>query len=326
MVSENTQCRTVAASGKHESPVPVAVILGPTAAGKSSVALALARKYGWEIISCDSRQLYRGMDIGTAKPSPEERTAVPHWLIDHLDPSEEYSAWRFADEAAAIIRERAKAGKKVVICGGTGLYFRALQTGQTERVPSDPAVRKQLADFVLQQGSAVLHRELTAVDPVTASHLHPNDTQRIIRALALYRQTGKTIADYSGEENPPFDMRFTVVKLAMDRSLLYERINRRVEEMRNRGLRGEFLHLRKAGYDRYSPGMQSVGYKELFEVEEGRSTMDDAAELIKRNTRRYAKRQITWLAHKVEGITVDAADPAEQIDKAEICFREAGLC
>jgi tRNA dimethylallyltransferase len=312
---KNTHCSTGTASMNGVSPIPVAVLLGPTAVGKSDLALALASEMGWEIISCDSRQIYRGMNIGTAKPSIEELARVQHWLIDILDPAQEYSAWRFAEDAGAVIRERALAGKRVLVCGGTGLYFHALQSGRSEREPSDPAVRATLAGFALRNGSAALHAELAAVDPATAQRLHVNDTQRIIRALALYRQTGKTMADHTLDTNPPSDLNFTVIKLEMERSALYERINRRVDAMFAAGLWDEFLGLRSAGFGRQSPGLRSVGYRELFAVEEGSATMAGATELIKRNSRRYAKRQITWFAHQAEGVTVDMADAGKALEK-----------
>lgn len=319
MNSKNTQCSTKAASTNLNLPVPVAVLLGPTATGKSAIALALAREMGWEIVSCDSRQIYRGMDIGTAKPSAMERSVVRHWLFDILDPAEEYSAWRFAEEAGSIIRERAREGKRVVLCGGTGLYFNALLSGRNERASSDPEIRRELAGYAALHGSATLHSELSRVDPVTARRLHPNDTHRIIRALALFRQTGKTMSEYSQEARPPSDLIFVIVKTTMERPLLYDRINRRVDTMIAEGLWEEFLGLRSAGYDRTAPGLQSVGYKELFDVEEGAITLATAVELIKRNTRRYAKRQITWFAHQAEGVTVDTADAGAAFDRVREC-------
>ena len=308
MSDKNSHRSSETASNEGIVPIPVPVLLGPTAVGKSAVALELAAAAGWDVLSCDSRQLYRGMDIGTAKPSAEERAAVRHHLVDILNPSEEYSSGRFADEAATIIRERAAAGKTTLICGGTGLYFRALQYGQIRREPSDPAIREELAQFVRQHGSDALHRELAAVDAATAARLHPNDVQRIIRALALYRQTGRSMSDPLQKGAPPEDFRFIVIKMTLDRSLLYERINRRVDAMMREGLYEEFRQLVEAGYDRHAPGLQCVGYREFFGVEEGERSEEDAVELIKRNTRRYAKRQITWFSRQVEGVEVDASD------------------
>ena len=313
MSDENTPCSSVAASPGSVGMISVPVLLGPTAAGKSGIAFALARETGWEILSCDSRQLYRGMDIGTAKPSAAERAQVPHWLTDILEPSEEYSAGRFADEAAAIIRNRAKRGKRVLLCGGTGLYFKALQRGSGDRAPSDPALREALMQFARNNGSGALHRELVSVDPETAARLHPNDIQRIVRALALFRQTGTRLSDVAPEGTPPGDMRFSVIKLTMERSLLYDRINRRVDAMMRDGLRKEFRALAAAGYDRQSPGMRTVGYREFFDVENGTITESEAVALIQRNSRRYAKRQITWFSRQVEGMEVDASVTARAL-------------
>ncbi len=320
MCDKNSPRSSLAASPEHGAVLSVPVLLGPTAVGKSAVALELAAVYGWEIISCDSRQLYRGMDIGTAKPSLQERAAAVHHLIDILDPSEEYSAGRFADEAVAVIRERAAAGKTTLICGGTGLYFRALQQGQSNGRPSDPAIRDELTRRAREQGSETLHRELAAVDAATAARLHPNDAQRIIRALALFRQTGKPLSDHPQEGTPPEGIRFIVVKLTLDRAQLYDRINRRVDAMVRSGLLEEFRKLRTAGFDRLSPGMQSVGYREFFGVEDGIMKHSDAVELIKRNSRRYAKRQITWFAHQVEGAEVDAEDTGAAVEQAGVVF------
>ncbi|MBN1760139.1 MAG: tRNA (adenosine(37)-N6)-dimethylallyltransferase MiaA [Chitinispirillaceae bacterium] len=314
MIVKNIPCSSKTASSGNCGSITVPVVLGPTAIGKSAVALSIAKATGWDILSCDSRQLYRGMNIGTAKPTVAERASVQHWLIDILDPSEEYSAWRFADEAATIIRNRAKEGRTVMICGGTGLYFRALQTGQTEREPSDPMVREELTRYARIHGSHALHRELTAVDRATAARLHPNDTQRIIRALALFRQTGKAMADHVQEGTPPSDMRFIVIRLTMDRAMLYERINNRVDAMMREGLLEEFRRLRSEGYHRQTPGLQCVGYKELFATEE-EASFDDAVAKIKRNTRRYAKRQITWFAHQVKGMEVDASLPSRALQQ-----------
>lgn len=313
MINKNTPCSNTTASPDPVGVISVPVLLGPTAVGKSAVAFALARETGWEILSCDSRQLYRGMDIGTAKPSLAQRAQVSHRLTDILDPSEEYSAGRFADEAAAIIRNGAKNGRRIMICGGTGLYFKALQKGTNDRAPSDPAIREELTRFALEKGNEALHRELASVDPVTAVRLHPNDIQRIIRALALFRQTGTRLSDHAPEGTPPQDMRFMVIKMTMERSLLYDRINRRVDAMMRDGLQKEFRALVAAGYNRHSPGMQSVGYREFFDVEEGTITVNEAVELIKRNTRRYAKRQITWFSRQVDGVEVDASVNGEAL-------------
>jgi len=310
MVPENTPCSSPAASScenrVEKTPLTVAVLLGPTAVGKSATAMRIAADQGWEIVSCDSRQIYRGMDIGTAKPSPAERSAVPHRLIDIIDPSEEYSAYRFAIDAAAIIKERANAGKKCIVCGGTGLYFHALASGLTPIEASDAGVRDELTELGNRSGSRALHQQLIEADPVSAQRIHENDLQRIVRALAVYRQTAKPMsAAPQRADTPATGLRFVVAKLSMEREELYKRIDSRVDAMVEAGLVEEF----RALYARFgfsAPGMQSVGYRELLGVETGAITTEEAIELIKRNSRRYAKRQITWFSHKTAGRTFDS--------------------
>lgn len=298
MAIENTHCITGAASTAR---IPVAVLVGPTAAGKSAVALRLAEELGWEIVSCDSRQIYRGMDTGTAKPTLEQRRVVRHWLIDVLDPSEEYSAFRFAREAAGIIRNRAREGKRVLVCGGTGFYFRALSGGVDNGEKSDPRVRECLMKEASLKGTPALFSELKKVDPESAVKIHENDLHRIVRALAVFRQTGEPVSLYRKRTCPPHDMEFTVAKLSVPRKTLYETIDRRVAAMVGSGLWEEFMRLRTKGFTRMSPGLQSLGYRELFAVERGACTLEEAVEQIRKNTRRYAKRQITWFSHQVEG-------------------------
>ena len=311
MVLKNTHCSTDAASTSpllyRKSPIPVAVILGPTAVGKSAVAFRIAQEMGWDILSCDSRQIYRLMDIGTAKPSWEERKCVRHWMIDILNPSEEYSAGRFAREAESIIRNEAVNGKPLILCGGTGLYFRALSEGYNDRPQSDPAIRDKLMRRSQKDGVEALYKELMVVDPFSAQGIHKNDLQRIVRALALFHQTGKPPSLFSTQLKPPAGIRFIVVKMTMPRSELYERINRRVQNMIDEGLWDEFLQLRSASFGRFDPGMQTVGYKELFSVENGENSLETAIAQIQQNTRRYAKRQFTWFNNQVKGTTFNAS-------------------
>ncbi len=321
IVEKNTQRLPLTASG-YRSPFPVAVILGPTGAGKSDCALRIAENMGWEIISCDSRQIYRGMDIGTAKPNLKELSCVRHWLIDILDPSEEYSAFRFASDAANIIRELAAGGKKALICGGTGFYFKALSEGLAEINACDAKIRKKLMERATAEGAAALYRELETIDPVSARNIHPNNLHRIVRALEVFHITGKPFSAAVASSKPPEDFRFITAILMPERSELYKRINSRVDGMAERGLWEEFLRLRAAGYDIKSPGMQSVGYKELFEVEEGKISFEKAVELIKRNSRRYAKRQITWFKHQTAGKVFEA--PTEWRKIRDYFIKEGG--
>ena len=274
--------------------IHVPVILGPTGAGKTAVALRIAEASGLDIISCDSRQVYRFMDIGTAKPLAQELQRARHWLVDILDPSERYSAYDFAQDAGAIIRDLADKGRGGLVCGGTGLYFDCLRNGLGPQVASDPAERDRYMERAAQEGSGPLYRELCDVDPESASRIHENDVQRIIRALLVFSVTGRPLSVLKKQTMPPDDLEFGVAVLLPDRERLYEAINSRVDDMVLRGLWDEFAALRARGYDASSPGLQGVGYQELFLAERGSCTFAGAVEKIKQNTRRYAKRQITW--------------------------------
>lgn len=302
MVKKNNQCEDISASPELKKRIPVAVLVGPTAVGKSEIALRIAEEMGWEIISCDSRQVYKGMDIGTAKPNKNWLEKVPHWLIDIINPNEQYSAAQFVEDAIKIIRELAQKGKRAIICGGTGLYLSALTDGITKMPPSDPLLREDLMKIAQQKGSEILHQELTKVDPITAKRIHKNDVQRIVRALCVYRQSGIPISQYKNFIVAN-DIDFIVAKIFMEREELYSRINKRVESMFEKGLWEEFMALRKNSYTKQDPGMQTLGYKELFLVEEGICSLSQVKEIIKKNTRNYAKRQITWFTNKTNGIS-----------------------
>ncbi|MCX7725983.1 MAG: tRNA (adenosine(37)-N6)-dimethylallyltransferase MiaA [Chitinispirillaceae bacterium] len=294
MVKKNNQCNCASASSK----ISVAVLVGPTAVGKSEIAFRIAEEMGWDIISCDSRQVYKGMDIGTAKPDRIMRDRVKHWLIDIIDPKEQYSAAQFVEDSLKIIRELAKIGKGVIICGGTGLYLSALTDGITKMVPSDPVLREELMKAAREKGSEILYEELKKVDLISAKRIHKNDIQRIVRALCVYRQTGIPISQHKHFKLAN-DINFIIAKIFMDREKLYERINKRVESMFENGLWEEFIALREKSYTKKDPGMQTLGYKELFLVEERICSFSEVKEIIKKNTRNYAKRQITWFTNKI---------------------------
>ncbi|MGA2508058.1 MAG: tRNA (adenosine(37)-N6)-dimethylallyltransferase MiaA [Chitinispirillaceae bacterium] len=289
-------------------PIIVPVLLGPTAAGKTAIALQIAQSAGWEILSCDSRQIYRYMDIGTAKPRQGERDRVRHWLIDILDPAERYSAAAFVRDAGRIIRSRAENGIVTLVCGGNGLYFESLRKGIGPQVASDPVLRDALTRRAAEEGIAVLYRELREKDPEAAAAIHANNTNRIVRALAVYHQTGRKISELKRLAVPPDDLEFIVAALMPERQMLYERINRRVDEMVRQGLWEEFRALRRRGYDERTPGLQCVGYQELFAVERGAGSLEEAVEKIKQNSRRYAKRQITWFRMHNREALIEYAD------------------
>jgi tRNA dimethylallyltransferase len=308
----------------RNGPIRVPVILGPTAVGKSAIALAAAELAGAEILSCDSRQIYRGMDIGTAKPSAEERKRIPHWMVDIVDPDQPFSAERFRAMALAIIRERSELGKRLLICGGTGFYFRALSRGLGPDVGADPDFRALYEKKARESGPHSIFEELKAVDPASARNIHPHNVKRHIRALEVFHRTGRPLSEFGVCARPPGDMRFEVILCALPREILYARINARVDRMARDGLRDEFDGLLRRGYRRATPGMQCVGYRELFDMREGRISFHEALELIKRNTRRYAKRQMTWFAHQERGWTVDlsSTSPEEIIGRIIAGFNE----
>jgi tRNA dimethylallyltransferase len=311
MAIENTPCSTAAASSSMGTRIHVVVLLGPTAVGKSDWAFNLACEKGWEILSCDSRQIYREMNIGTAKPSAEQLRQVRHWMVDICRPDERYNAFRFSSEALAVIRECAHRNVPVLICGGTGLYFKALSEGDNSLEATDPRIRRELNSEARTTGVQVLYKELAQFDPDSARKIHPNDQQRIIRALACFRQTGVPFSHGVRNASPPQDICFHVAKMTMDRHRLYDRINRRVDSMVRDGLYDEYRRLRKAGYDLTTPGLMTVGYRELFAVEQGTASLEEAADTIRKNTRRYAKRQITWFTRQVQGEEFNAGSGYE---------------
>jgi len=292
----------------------VLAVVGPTASGKSALALRLAEKFGGEIVSCDSMQIYRGMDIGTAKPTPEERRRVPHHMIDILDPDEPYSAADYGDEAARVATEILSRGKLPVFCGGTGLYLTAALTGRHgDAPPSDPALRAELSERgKTEAGRAKLYGELAAVDPVSAAATHKNNLRRVVRALEIYRLTGKpkSVFDEESRNCPP---RFDCLTLGLDfpeRGALYRRIDRRVDEMTAAGLYDEAKTLWGKGY--LAPGTtagQAIGYRQFLPCFTGDLTPEEAAEDIKLATRRYAKRQLTWFRAQEGIVWLDGGSP-----------------
>lgn len=298
------------AQEEKEPVIKVPALLGPTAVGKTDVALAVAEELGLDIISCDSRQIYQYMDIGTAKPSPAQRRRVRHWLVDIVEPSQPYSAYQFAVSAAEIVRRLHSEGRQALICGGTGFYFKALTHGLGPQLPSEPELRQKYEKTLARSGPGSIFEELKAVDPETAGRIHPNDIQRIIRALNVYHSTGIPISELKRHARPPHDLEFCVTIAHLPRTMLYGRINARVDRMIDTGLWEEYRALRQRGYHRGSPGMLCVGYRELFDVEAGHLSMKEACEKIKTTTRRYAKRQITWFRHQTKGTVVDfSTDP-----------------
>ena len=274
------------------------VITGPTASGKTALGVALARRLGGEVVSAASRQISRGMDLGTAKPTPEEMQGVPHHMIDIADPAENYSVSRYAKEAAACVDDILARGKLPVVVGGTGLYIDSLIAGRTfADGTADTALRQELNERYDEIGGEGLLGELRKVDPERAAKLHPADKKRIVRAMEVYILTGRTITQHDAETRavPP---RYDAAKIALDfavRQDLYDRIDRRVDIMVQQGLFDEVRALLAAGVPADCTAMQAIGYKEAVAAVQGKAAPQDAVAAIQLASRRYAKRQLTWL-------------------------------
>ena len=273
------------------------VICGPTASGKTALAVDVARRFGGEVVSADSMQVYRGMDIGTAKPTERERGGVPHHMLDCAEPGEEYGAAVYREQARACISDISCRGKLPILCGGTGLYISAtVYPLDFSNAEADEEFRAELQEFVKTKGSEALHGWLVALDPDAARAIHPNNVRRVIRALEKARTTGSS-SSAPPESNqlfngkPLYDMAW--IGLTMDRENLYRRIEARVDEMMARGLPDEVRMLTSALGPR-STALQAIGYKELLRYFNGEITEEQAVELIKVGTRNYAKRQLTW--------------------------------
>ena len=275
---------------------PMIILTGPTAVGKTDLSIQLAKAINGEIISADSMQVYRHMDIGSAKVTPEEMDGVPHHLIDVLEPEEEFNVVVFqklAKEALTGIYER---GHIPIIVGGTGFYIQALlyDIDFTEN-DGDTAIRRELEKLAQTQGAGCLHQMLQEIDPESAAAIHQNNVKRVIRAIEFYRQTGKKISlhnEQEREKQSPYQFLYYV--LDTDRKTLYERIDRRVDLMMEHGLVDEVKHLADMGCTRDMVSMQGLGYKEILDCLSGEITLEEAVYILKRDTRHFAKRQITW--------------------------------
>ena len=311
-------------------------ILGPTASGKSSLALRLASCRGGEIVSCDSMQIYRGMDIGTAKPTPEEMSAVPHHMIDIVDPDEPFSAGDFAERAGREIDGIIERGRLPIVCGGTFLYLDSLtEVSSLSEASKDEKLRAALEKFAAENGASALHEKLERIDPESASAIHENNVKRVIRAIEIYETTGKTKSEWdrlSKETAPPYKARRIVISYH-DRELLYRRIDERVDRMMESGLLEEAKRLFDAGYlapDRIAS--QAIGYKEFTDCFEGMGTVEEAVDKIKQSSRNYAKRQLTWLKRYKDAMIVwgdtpdgDARSSDDMLKDAEKLLAERGI-
>lgn len=293
----------------------VVVIMGPTASGKTRLSIELAKETKGEIISADSMQVYKHMDIGTAKPDIGEMAGIKHYLIDEVYPDEEFSVARYQELAVKYIEEVIGKDKLPIVVGGTGLYINSLiyNINFTETI-SDWTLRDELKKEAEEKGNEFLHDQLKGIDPEAASKIHVNDTKRIIRAIEVYRYTQKPISYHQEvSRSKPSEYNFILIGLRMDREKLYERINRRVDIMLEGGLIDEVRRLVEMGYDRNTVAMQGIGYKEVLAYLRGEITLEEAVYILKRDTRHYAKRQLTWFKRIENVYWVDT----DQYDKYE---------
>lgn len=288
---------------------PLVILTGPTAIGKTKLSIALAKAIGGEIISADSMQVYKHMDIGSAKIRPDEMQGVPHYLVDVLEPWEEFHVVRFQQMAKAAMEEIRSHGHIPVLVGGTGFYIQALvgDVDFTENAVSD--YRKELELRAGKEGAHALHEELRKVDEKSADRIHENNVKRVIRALEFYRLTGKKISEHNEEQrerNSPYHFAYFV--LNDHRAKLYDRIEQRIDEMMEEGLLEEVASLRDMGCHRGMVSMQGLGYKELLAYLDGEYSLSEAVEILKRDTRHFAKRQITWFRREKDVIWLDKSE------------------
>lgn len=289
---------------------PLIILTGPTAVGKTAASIGLAGAIGGEIISADSMQVYRGMDIGSAKISRQEMQGIKHFLIDVLDPEEDFNVVKFQEYAKKAVDEIYSRNKIPIVVGGTGFYIQALLYDiDFKENDADMSFRHELERMLAEKGPEYLHQMLTEADPEAAAELHPNNSKRVIRALEFYRQTGEKISEHNRrerEKSSPYLSAYFV--LTDERGRLYERIDRRVDLMMQNGLLDEVRALRERGVKRTSTSMQGLGYKELYAYLEGECTLEEAVRIIKRDTRHFAKRQITWFKREKDVIWIDKSE------------------
>lgn len=297
-----------------EMKQPLIIITGPTAVGKTELSIQLAKQINGEIISADSMQVYRHMDIGTAKIKKEDMQGINHYLIDILEPDEEFNVVLFQTLAKKAMEEIYQKGKIPIIVGGTGFYIQSVlyDIDFTEN-EKDDSYRKELESIAKEKGSCYLHKELSLVDPASAEKIHANNIKRVIRALEFYHQTGKKISEHNEKEKQkesPYNFAYFV--LTNERKILYERIDKRVDNMVKHGLIQEVTSLYEKGYNKNLLSMQGLGYKEVLDYLDGACTLDEAVYILKRDTRHFAKRQITWFKREKEVIWVDKREKSEE--------------
>lgn len=299
---------------------PLIILTGPTAVGKTALSVQLAKAIQGQMISADSMQVYRHMDIGTAKITPEEMQGIPHYLIDVLEPEDEFNIVRFQTMAKEALEKIYKAGDIPIVVGGTGFYIQALLYDvefQREEegmvVDQEPSCRLKLQQLAREQGAQYLHEQLRRVDPASAEAIHPNNVKRVIRALEFYHQTGTCISSHNEEQRKresPYNHLYFV--LTDDRTRLYQRIDKRIDSMLEQGLVEEVCRLKDSGYTSDMVSMQGLGYKEILSYLEGHCTLEEAVYVLKRDTRHFAKRQLTWFRRERDVIWLDRREFPEE--------------
>ncbi len=298
---------------------PILIIAGPTAVGKTDASIQLARELGAEIVSADSMQIYRGMDIGTAKPAAEQRKLVYHHMIDIVAPDQPYSVGDYLRDARAAIDGILASGGTPIVVGGTGLYIRALMKGLFHGPPADLDLRERLLQREAGGEAGALYADLVKVDPESAVKIHPNDLRRTVRALEVFYLRDRKLSDFQQEhsfKDSPY--RFRLLFLVRNRSELYARIDTRVDQMIEAGLELEVRTLMERGYNHGFSSMLGLGYKHFLDCFLGKTTRKEAVELLKRDTRRYAKRQFTWFRREPEALWVDVTglvEPGEILER-----------
>lgn len=311
---------------------PLVILAGPTAVGKTELSIRLAKRINGAIISADSMQVYKYMDIGSAKIMPDEMEGVKHYLIDELDPSDEFNIVRFQQMAKDALKEIYANGQIPIVAGGTGFYIQALLYDiDFTHQDSDEAFRKEMADYAAEYGAEALHEKLKEIDPVSYKTIHANNTKRVIRALEYYRMTGQPISAHNEQEHQkvsPYNFAYFV--LTDDRKHLYDRIDYRVDLMMKKGLVDEVKNLYDMGYHKDMVSMQGLGYKELLSYLDGECSLEEAVYIIKRETRHFAKRQLTWFRRERNVIWLDksAYQYNDQRILTDMCrmLQEKGIC
>ncbi|WP_062110399.1 tRNA (adenosine(37)-N6)-dimethylallyltransferase MiaA [Bacillus niameyensis] len=290
--------------------------MGPTAVGKTNLSIEIAKRFDGEIISGDSMQIYKGMDIGTAKITNEEMQGIPHHLIDIINPDQSFSVAEFQTLVRAKIKEIQQRGRLPIIVGGTGLYIQAvLYDYQFSEVEGDVEFRMKMEERVQSGDGMKLYKELEKIDPISAKNIHPNNYRRVIRALEVYHTTGKTMTEFQKDQQRTLLYPALLIGLTMDRTKLYKRIEMRVEKMLEVGLVEEVEQLYKCGIGSDYQSMKAIGYKEILDYIIGKQTLEEAINQLKKNSRNYAKRQLTWFRNKMDVHWFDMTDGREEWEK-----------